>query len=169
MSKLSRGEPVDVIYLDFGKAFDKALNRRLLNKIRTHGLGYKSGDEMLKVDKALIRPHLEYCEEFWAPYLRKDVLALEEVQSRFTKMILEMKGLLYEEQLSTLGQFSMEFRRMRGDLIETNRILRQLDGVDMEKMFPLITLEAQYQGTLCGLCGQFNQSTEFPEEPVSIE
>eukprot|EP00061_Rhincodon_typus_P016674 g45008.t1 len=41
MSKLDKGEPVDVIYLDFQKAFDKVLHRRLLNKIRVHGVGGK--------------------------------------------------------------------------------------------------------------------------------
>ena len=48
------------------------------------------------------------------PYLRKDVLALEKVQRRFSRIILGMKGLIYEEHLRTLGLYLMEFRRMRG-------------------------------------------------------
>ena len=32
--KLDKGEPVDVIYLDFQKTFDKVPRRRLLNKLR---------------------------------------------------------------------------------------------------------------------------------------
>ena len=36
--KLDKGEPVDVIYLDFQKAFDKVSHRRLLNKLRAHGV-----------------------------------------------------------------------------------------------------------------------------------
>ena len=47
-----------------------------------------------------------------APYLRKDVLALERVQRKFTRMIAGMKSLSYEEQLRTL--YSLEFRRMKG-------------------------------------------------------
>ena len=39
-------------------------------------------------------------------------------------MIPGMKSLLYEERLRTLGLYSLEFRRMRGNLIETDRILR---------------------------------------------
>ena len=88
--------------------------------------------------KALVRLHLENCEQFWAPYLRKDVLALERVQRRFMRMIPGMKGLTHEERLRTLGLYSMEFRRMRGDLIETYRILKGLDRVDVGKMFPLV-------------------------------
>jgi len=77
-------------------------------------LEYKSRDVLLRLYKALVRPYLEYCEQFWAPYLRKDVLALEGVQRRFTRMIPGMKGLSYEERLGSLGLYSMEYRRMRG-------------------------------------------------------
>ena len=52
-------------------------------------------------------------------------------------MIPGMKSLSYE-QLRTLGLYSLEFRRMRGDLIETYRILRGLDRMDVERMFPLV-------------------------------
>ena len=51
------------------------------------------------------------------------MLALEKVQRRFTRMIPGMKSLLYEERLKNLGLYLLEFRRMRGDLIETYRIL----------------------------------------------
>ena len=31
--------PVDVVYLDFSWAFDKVSHNRLINKIKTHGIG----------------------------------------------------------------------------------------------------------------------------------
>eukprot|EP00061_Rhincodon_typus_P016457 g44685.t1 len=82
--------------------------------------------------------YLEYCQRFWAPYIRKDVLVLEGVQRRFTRIIPGMKSLSYEERLWTLGLYSVEFRRTRGDLIETYRIPSGLDTVDVEKTFPLV-------------------------------
>eukprot|EP00061_Rhincodon_typus_P001750 g15670.t1 len=72
-------------------------------------------DVLLQLYRALVRPHLEYCVQFWSPFLRKDALAVEKEQQKFTCLILEMVGLTYEERLTRLGLFSLEFRRMRGD------------------------------------------------------
>ena len=38
--KVDKELPVDVVYLDFSKAFDKVPHNRLINKIKTHGIGY---------------------------------------------------------------------------------------------------------------------------------
>ena len=36
---LDDGSPVDVVYLDFQKAFDKGPHQRLLLKLKAHGIG----------------------------------------------------------------------------------------------------------------------------------
>ena len=60
------------------------------------------------------------------------------MQQRFTRLIPGMAGLSYEERLNWLGLYSLAFKRVRGDLIETYEILTGLDRVDSEKMFPLM-------------------------------
>ena len=45
------GSPVDVVYLDFQKAFDKVPHQRLLLKLKAHGIG---NDEINWIEKWLI-------------------------------------------------------------------------------------------------------------------
>eukprot|EP00061_Rhincodon_typus_P016131 g44181.t1 len=78
---------------------------------------------------------MEHCVHICLPLYRKDVIALKKMKKRFTRMLLEVKSLSYEERLDRLGLFSLELRRMRGDLIKVFKIMRGIDRVDHEKIF----------------------------------
>lgn len=92
---------------------------------------YKSEKVILTLFNSLVRPHLEYCVQFWSPYYRKDIDKLERVQRRVTKMIPRLKNKPYEERLRELNLFSLSSRRMRGDLIEVFKMFHGLDNVNI--------------------------------------
>ena len=63
--------------------------------------------------------------------------ALEGVQRRFTRMLSVMKHFSYKARFDRLGLFSLEQRRLRGDLIGVFKIMRDMDRVDRKQLFPL--------------------------------
>ena len=87
----------------------------------------KSRYVMLNIYKTLIRPKLEYCVQIWSPVACYGnwsiIIELEAVQRCFTRMINEIGTLPYSERLSALNLTTLAKRRIRGDLIETFKVL----------------------------------------------
>lgn len=97
---------------------------------------YRDSKTFIKLYIQYVRPHLECCVQAWSPWLQYDIDLLENVQRRAVKAVSGLVG-SYEEKLLSLKMLSLEKRRLRGDMIETFKILHEIEDVDSEKFFSL--------------------------------
>ncbi len=63
---------------------------------------YVEKNSFVMLYKALVRPHIEYGNTIWYPYLRKDIISVEKVQKRATKIVPQLRDLSYEDRLKAL-------------------------------------------------------------------
>ena len=86
---------------------------------------YMSKQTFILIYKSMVRSHLEYGNCVWSPTRIMDIEKLERVQKRATRMIFFDKKIGYEERLKSLNLPTLKYRRARGDMIETYKIITE--------------------------------------------
>ena len=59
---------------------------------------------------------------------------MERVQRRATRLIPDRARLSYEEQLKETGLYTLERRRLRGDMIEMFKIMKGINKISMDEL-----------------------------------
>jgi hypothetical protein len=123
------------VWIDSDLKFNKhiaqaaAKARKIMGIIR-RSFDYLSPDIFTQLYKSLVRPVLEYGHSVWQPRHKTLCKEVEKVQKRATKLIGCIKNMSYQERLAVLKLPSLEYRRARGDLIDTYKYIHGIYDTD---------------------------------------
>ena len=74
-------------------------------------------DIFKKLYTSIVRPHLEYATPVWTPHTAADIIRVESLQRRATRLVPSLCDKSYSERLKELKLPTLEYRRIRQDLL----------------------------------------------------
>ena len=97
---------------------------------------YRDGNILIPLFKSLVRPILEYGNVVWSNGTKKLLNKIENVQRKFTKHVKGIYNLSYEKRLKKLQLPSIEYRQIRGDMLQVFKIAKRFyDSQSTESIF----------------------------------
>ena len=121
----------------------------------------------LQLFKSLVRTHLEYGSTVWSVANKKEAIIIENVQRRDTRLIKEIQHLSYGNRLKHLGLPTLQYRRIRADVVETFKIIKVWTKSKSTPYSPKIILQLQEDINTKytrSIVVQIEENTAFPKE-----
>ena len=97
--------------------------------------------------KTYIRPILEYNVSVWSPHQIGEIKLAEQVQKTYTRIVckkLNIKYSNYNHRLEIFKINSLEYRRVKFDLIQVYKIVHKLIDLDFSNFFSLSNYNSLY-------------------------
>ena len=134
------------VIMDSNLSFDQHIGEMVNKANRMLGLikrnfKYINENTFLNLYKSLVRPLIEYASPVWNTKKIYLIKQLEGVQRRGTKLIPTISNLSYPDRLRQLNLATLEFRRLRTDLIQVYKIFSGHNKIDPERFFMLAKTE----------------------------
>jgi len=84
---------------------------------------YADKSTVLTLYKSFVRSHLEYANSVWSSYRTGTIKDIGKVQKRATKYVQGCRNMCYKERLIYFHLPTLNYRRLRGNMIEVYKIL----------------------------------------------
>lgn len=82
-----------------------------------------------------VRPSLEYCIQAWLLNCASDTEVIKKVEEITTRSIPGLTCMTYTERFRRLKLFSLQWKRLRGDLVETFKFINSFVSVNPNDYF----------------------------------
>ena len=66
--------------------------------------------------------------------IKKDIVAIENIQRRATKLVKDLSSLSYEQRILKLGIPTLIYRRERADMIQLYKIMNECDQAELHSI-----------------------------------
>ena len=92
--------------------------------------------DMLRIlFKSLVRPILSYCSSICSPYTKFSARTIEHIQRRAAKMVEIFKDVSYSYRLRIICMPTLQFKRLRTDMIQVYKNFNGYEYIDTECFF----------------------------------
>ena len=96
----------------------------------------------------MVQPHLVHGNVIWCLRFRRDKLEVENNQRRTTKLIPNLRSLIYRDRLEALRLPCLCYRRRRGDKFQVYKIPKGIDSLESNQFLSLADISSTRRHSL---------------------